>query len=250
MLDHILFIFEGKRTEHVIADSLLRFFIENENKVVVKSSYGTNIYDLYKNIKDDEFIDIFALIRERDNSLTSYSRDQFSQIYLFFDYDGHAPAASNDKLAEMLSFFNEETENGKLFVSYPMVESTRYIADLTFESILVRDVIKLSDLTRFKEIVHNEAAPKYQNVANYSKRDWQFLVNLHCKKANLIIGNGFVFPKSNVISQEDILTNQNKNHIIPNNEVSILSAFPLMILDYYGVNSTRDKIYEKQINNT
>ncbi len=58
MLDHILFIFEGKRTEHVIADSLLRFFIENENKVVVKSSYGTNIYDLYKNIKDDEFIDI------------------------------------------------------------------------------------------------------------------------------------------------------------------------------------------------
>jgi hypothetical protein len=36
----------------------------------------------------------------------------------------HSPAANDDKIIELLDFFNEETENGKLFISYPMVNQS------------------------------------------------------------------------------------------------------------------------------
>ena len=43
MTEHILFVFEGEKTENQIANNLLSFFIKEEDKVVVKSAYKTDI---------------------------------------------------------------------------------------------------------------------------------------------------------------------------------------------------------------
>ena len=57
----------------------------------------------------------------------------FSEVYLFFDYDGHhnnipKKLSGKDALEEMLETFNNETELGKLYVSYPMVEAIKEIS--------------------------------------------------------------------------------------------------------------------------
>lgn len=108
MTERILFVFEGEKTEKTITDSLLKKFIENDKRVVL-SSFKTDIYSLYKLMSEDEDLDVFAVLKEKNPDLVDFDRDSFSQLFLFFDYDGHAPTASDEKIDRLLSFFNEET---------------------------------------------------------------------------------------------------------------------------------------------
>lgn len=66
---------------------------------------------------------------ELEEQLYGLSRDDFSEVYLFFDYDGHqnnlGESDDSDALEQMLISFDNETENGKLYISYPMVEALR-----------------------------------------------------------------------------------------------------------------------------
>ena len=66
MTEHILFVFEGEKTENQIANNLLSFFIKEEDKVVVKSAYKTDIYWLYNQIIEDDDLDIFHLLKEKN----------------------------------------------------------------------------------------------------------------------------------------------------------------------------------------
>ncbi|HHQ4645768.1 TPA: hypothetical protein ACSP3W_004102, partial [Aeromonas veronii] len=234
-----------EKTEHIIADSLLRFFIGiDDEKIVIKSSYKTDVYGLYQQVKDDQFIDIFELIKERDSSLAGYSRDKFSQIYIFFDYDGHSHRADDEHLDELISFFNEETENGKLFISYPMVECLRFISELSMDSGFVCEQVKIADCVNFKKTVHETAAVNFRDVTSYGPREWGLLVNLHCKKAKFIVDGKLEFPLDRLISQGEIFDKQKTGHIDVNQEVSVLSAFPLVVLDYYGSAKTHEMLLQ------
>ncbi len=62
-----------------------------------------------------------------DNELENISKDQIAEIYLFFDYDKHASNSSDEKIKKMLEVFDNETEKGKLYISYPMIEAIKHI---------------------------------------------------------------------------------------------------------------------------
>ncbi len=131
MSNHILFVFEGQNTEKQIADNLLEniFIIEN---TVIQCAFCTDIYQLHKAISTDEDLDVFMLLKEKHQNATTlagYNKNDFAEIYMFFDYDGHAPNAHDEKIKEVLNFFNEETSYGKLFLSYPMVEALKHVSD-------------------------------------------------------------------------------------------------------------------------
>ena len=77
--------------------------------------------------------DIIEVLRESNKKireqLEGLSRDDFSEVFLFFDYDVHqtnlGKADDGDVINQMLESFDNETENGKLYISYPMVEALR-----------------------------------------------------------------------------------------------------------------------------
>ena len=54
-------------------------------------------------------------------------------IGAFFDYDFQNSQLSlyeiNRRVEEMLKLFDDETDNGKLYINYPMIESIRYTRD-------------------------------------------------------------------------------------------------------------------------
>ena len=92
---------------------------------------------LWKQLKADDFdIDVIEVLRESNDEikkqLTGLSRDDFSEVYLFFDYDAHqtnlGKTVNEDVIHQMLESFDNETENGKLYISYPMVEALRDFA--------------------------------------------------------------------------------------------------------------------------
>ena len=115
-----LFVFEGSRAESKYVEQLERNFLGK--RISVKCVYDAEIYQLYKSLEKEELdFDMVELLKERSEEnaelLKDYTRDSFAYIYLFFDYDAHSTLADDSKIEEMLEFFDNETENGLLYIS-------------------------------------------------------------------------------------------------------------------------------------
>lgn len=237
--NHILFVFEGSVTEQEVFDHLKSLFTGNKESSVLIAYHCGEIYSLYHKMKNDPDLDLIGILQEipgKNQSLAEISRRQISEIYLFFDYDGHAPAADDAKLKEQLKHFDNETENGKLFISYPMVEAIRHIKD----GVDFKDVTAKKNLGKsYKHVVNSKSSlPTIKNLGN---DDWKRIVSEHCKKLNYLMHGDFVFPARRE-EQIDIFEQQLTNHITPHDKVAILSAFPIFLLDYYGVSKLSQAI--------
>ena len=228
---NILFIFEGEKAEKQITDNLTKYFI-NEN-VVVQCAYCANIYHLYKELAEDEYLDVFNLLKELDSNkdiLSGYKRSDFAEIYMFFDYDGHDSIAGDDKLLELLDFFNEETSTGKLFISYPMVESLKHHNQtMDFKQLKV----KAKENIRYKKMVNDVAHKELKQIKKYSKEIWIFLLEIHLKKMNFIVNDVYTLPMEHY-TQIEIFGNQIEKYINVDSTVAVLNSFPVFLFDYYG----------------
>ena len=231
MANHILLVFEGARTESLIFNNLKKFYLKESSNTIVIGLYGSSIYSLYQRKKSDPDLDIFSLIKEKpenQNELLNVSRDDVSEIYLFFDYDGHDTQATDEKLVEMLSLFNEETEDGKLYLSYPMVESLKHLKT----GVPFQDVIIESN-TEYKKHVSENCDACFIDFTKLTQNDWKIILEEHCKKLNYLVMGDFMLPK-NYVDQGTIFENQKEKYIDPSNKVAVLSSFPVFLMDYYG----------------
>lgn len=133
---HIAFVYEGEKTEKVLVERMKELFFEEIADVMIFSFPACgNIYMIWNKLREYEFeIDVIDAIREispkAKELLEGYSISDFSEVYLFFDYDAHNDNLPQvyrrtDVVEELLQAFDNETENGKLYISYPMIESLR-----------------------------------------------------------------------------------------------------------------------------
>ncbi len=239
MSNNILFIFEGPKTEKSITDNLIKFFV-NENTVIT-CAYCTTIYKTYSDISADEYLDTFNLVKDIEankDTLKDYKRSDFAQIFMFFDYDGHATNASDKKLNDLLDFFNEETEKGKLYISYPMVEALKHIESYdTFKDLIVSS----QDFENYKKIVSDNCIETLKHFHLYDIDTWKTVIKSHLMKMNDIVNDTYQFPIS-VIDQLTIFSKQIEKHINKDKTVAILSAFPIFLHDYYGNEELRKRI--------
>ena len=142
------------------------------------------------------------------------------------------------KLNELLIFFNEETEKGKLYISYPMVEALKHISDY---SNFKNSCIECKKNVKYKKIVSDEAINDLIDFTSYNDTIWRNLIILHLKKMNYLCIDEFELPNQ-LFNQLEIFYNQIEKYISPHNKVTILSAFPIFIHDYYGNENTLSKI--------
>ncbi len=232
MADTILLVFEGERAEPKIFDSLKKTFFGSETNSIIQASYNAEIYQLWKQVRDDEFLDVVELLRERSEknriSLAGIERDQVSQIFLFFDYEGHATDATDEKIQKMLGHFNEETENGKLYISYPMVEALKHLSpDFQNQTVPAKQNIN------YKQMVAESSSP-YQDMRKVDANDWKHIISENLKKGNFIACSQYALPESPT-SQPEIFKGQLVNFIDPLSEVSVLSGIPFFVVEYFGM---------------
>ncbi len=239
MATKILFIFEGAKKEKSISDNLTQFFV-NEHTLIT-CAYCTTIYKMYHEIAADEDLDTFSLLEEipiNKEPLKGFKRADFAQIYLFFDYDGHATNASDEKLKQLLAFFNEETDKGKLYISYPMVEALKHIENFdTFKDLKINYKVK-----DYKQIVNKNCIKDLIDFNVYNLDIWRQLVDVHLKKMNRIVNDFFEFPVA-IIEQSTIFKNQLEKYIKIDQTVAVLSAFPVFLHDYYGNEKIRNRCH-------
>lgn len=234
-MERTLFVFEGEHREKLYFESLEKAFFDGEQSRILVS-FQNDIYELYKQLSADDDLDPFELIKQLNTLatsrevLTNLRRDQIGQIYLFFDMEPHDEQFDSQKLLDMIALFNNETEQGKIFISYPMIEAIRDIDDHT--EYLTRTV-RLNDCKgrSYKPLSAERGNPIYQDAKKIDKQTWQTLITANLQKANyLISGSCNQIP---VIDQHPIAQTQ-LDQFLPRGEISVLAAFPIFLADYFG----------------
>lgn len=254
-----LFVFEGNRAESKYVEKLEQNFLGE--RISVKCVYDAEIYQLYKSLKKEDLdFDMIELLKERSKEnaelLKDYTRDSFAYIYLFFDYDAHSTLADDNKIKEMLKFFNNETRNGLLYISYPMVEAIRHYKDLdSFKELAVKckrancpykanckDFKVCINEPHYKKFSASDCRSDLCNINKYTNEVWQELIYAHVSKMNYLVNEQFAFPEKTEL-QSTIFESQLEKHI--NHKcpmIAVLSAFPIYVLDYFGIETTKKKL--------
>ena len=262
----ILFIFEGK-DDKTYFESIKRLFFPEKSETFL-CTYNSNIYSLYTKLKDHDAlngkleVDTVSVFKEiltekGDNTLKDIREDEVSEIYLFFDYDFQEKSRTleenNKRLSEMLDYFTDETDNGKLYINYPMVESLRYTKELPDNNYWSYTVSRQKcQEESFKHQVHEfsfyksnleylvltikpaDDETKIHQKADTAKTNWQHLVTMNTSKANYICNDKNELPEE-VKSQKEIYDNQLAKYVDTEEcKVAILNAFPIFLFDYFG----------------
>ena len=150
----------------------------------------------------------------------------------------------------MLSFFNNETENGKLYINYPMVESIRYTKKLP-DSSYNTYTIAVSTCTDFKHLADDFS--DYGNLDFISfritkkeelkipseaqiktiKSNWEMLKTQNVIKADFICtGNATIPVDKNDINQDRLFHMQISKYVSSKKEIAILNSFPVFLFEY------------------
>lgn len=160
-----LLIVEGNHEKNELISILLKVYprIDIEmNDIVI---YHTNIYQLYDEIvkeydeewdKDD--IDLPLIVGRKIKCSEDMSKDNFKNILIVFDYERHDTHFSEEKISRLQAYFNDSTNQGKLYINYPMVESYQHLISLSDESFAERSVsVLLRPGSQYKDMVRKES---------------------------------------------------------------------------------------------
>lgn len=246
----ILFVLEGERREAMLFESIERLFFSRPNDNIV-CSFGNNIYELYRQMRSlGGGADIVGVMKENGRIDAGVNASEFSDVFLFFDLDIHNHNQSIDEsrrqLREMLSYFDNETENGRLYVNYPMIESI-YHTDLLPDGNYCNYTVGIDDCSDYKRIAR-EFGP-YSNLDHLCVNDrnvgrpemvsriranWLHLVDMNASKAATLcdVNSGAEGIRGKV-DQIDIFDSQDRKYISPSKEVAVLNGFPLFLCDYF-----------------
>lgn len=127
-----LIVVEGEHEKDNLIKMIIRIFPElslNFDNVLV---YGADIYDLYQDIiKEYEEdwdengceIDIPYLISKRLNIEPKLDKRNFTNIIMMFDYERHDSMFDFDKISRLQKHFINVSDEGILYINYPMIES-------------------------------------------------------------------------------------------------------------------------------
>ena len=251
--DYKAFIVEGAAREPQIIDNIEKLFFSHGNVKIITLPAGENIYMLWKKLKADDFdTDIIEVLREGNEDirkqLIGLSRDDFSQVFLFFDYDMHQNNLSKDDdtdvVARMLESFDNETENGKLYISYPMVEALRdYKPGVCGEKkTCYVSVEKMKEYKNSSSV--RSANPRFKE---YDFEIWKDIIDVFAMRISCL------FRSTDTLEYEKYLEIASPDgiYLMENMEmqrkgVFVLSAFPEFLVDYFGVKLWRTCVNHKK----
>lgn len=131
----VLLVVEGEKQEPLLLSRLFELYGLDASYEIF--TYGTNLYELYERMfdaEDPETLSLLGVLKEResgkrhpDEKLLRMLDKDFSDILLVFDFERQDNRFSYERLATMLKHFSESTDEGKLYINYPMVEACRHL---------------------------------------------------------------------------------------------------------------------------
>jgi hypothetical protein len=249
MSNIILLVFEGEIIEEQVFESIKKFFFLSSNgQQMIRSSFKAEIYQLWNEVKDDAYFDIVEVIKQRpDSDIKDINRIDVSEVHFFFDHDAHShsdtmsPQDYNEMINNLLDTFDDEFDQGKLWISYPMTEAIKHCTDNPADCF--RDaLLYISDNMNYKKRV-NEIS-HYKDIKKYDKNTWHYLTMINIQRTFCLVNNIYEADvdyqeikhwfEQNAIIVKMIQEKQYEKFILPKNQVVALSPFPLFLINYFG----------------
>lgn len=254
MESNILIIVEGARTEPAFFNRLLGVFDQNFEIYCL----GTNIYTLYKRMKEIEFNgDLKSVLIELHPEQRELLSKKFAYTYLVFDCDVHHPkkedircieeiiADNFSKLREMAEYFVDETDPsvGKLYINYPMMESYRDCDDF-FDENYKSTMVSLPAILSYKKDVGKRKLSRVR-VDSYTEKQFSLLVLQNIYKLNVILTDTW----SKLSYEEYLIQSSAKRILLAEQDIakrskmlSVINTSIFILSDYFG---NRDGCYDK-----
>ena len=137
-----------------------------------------------------------------------------------------------DVLDQMLLNFDNETENGKLYISYPMVEALR-----DFEpgkcGDPVRCLLPISEIRNYKTV---SATALYPQFDRYNYEIWKGIIDVYSMRLSCLMNEEEMISYNtyiDTVTPREVQLMEKREY--NKGYVFILSAFPEFLLDYYGI---------------
>lgn len=243
---HIAFVYEGEKTEKALIQKMIQvYFSDISNPTIITLSASGNLYMLWNKLREYSFqaevIDVMKEISQSaKETLEGLTARDFSEVYLFFDYDAHNDNLPKeyrdyDVVKEMLAFYDNETEFGKLYISYPMIESLRELSKETED--YGTFYAPLNNEWDYKQYVANQW--EFQNFSHMDKDKWEVACRASVKRANLIVNYKEQIPTYkqflDELNQKSIYNAQIACFVLENKMVGVLNSVPLFLLEYFDI---------------
>ena len=237
-----LLIIEGESCEKAFFNKFIKTIKADKNITIIP--FCNDIYELYKNIEElgeTTTKDVILNYCELDNKTRQLLNEtKFVYTYLVFDLDlqdGNEDERKEklEQVNKMLNLFNNETEYGKLFVNYPMMESYRHF-DITNPNTLNNKSVVVDNeiLTHYKELVGQDGSTK--NVNKYTSKDFHTITKAHLMQANLLVNGQFKKPNPKEYVDLIDIANINKkqgNLILKKKKMLVLNTSTFLYSEFY-----------------
>ena len=204
--------------------------------------YKTNIYQLYSELNKLEFdadiIDVLKTSPRHNDNEKDILNNKFAYKYLVFDLDFQDTRydCKYNILHKMIEYFSDETDNGKLYVNYPMLESYRDMKYIGDEEYYQRS-ISITETKRYKSIVDQRG--NTLDINRYTWNNYLEILKMNIKKANYItikkLIKGTYKNYQDNLTQEKICIKQ-EMMIKKNGLINVLNCGIFFLLDYFGEN--------------
>lgn len=129
---------------------------------------------------------------ENDEKRKQLLYDTYSDIYMIFDFDPQHDHPHFDTIRRMISYFNDSTLYGKLFLNYPMMQSYKHFDRLPCSSFEYLEVT-LEEIKKYKEIVGNVSG--FTDLSQYSYITYYSIAVHHLKKVNKVLNGLYEIPE-------------------------------------------------------
>lgn len=227
---NILIICEG-RDEETLFNRLFDLYSITLNYALYQ--YKTNLHLFGKFLfeeyidKGSDFEDLDIIQVLKDFRFDEVLEKKYTDILLVFDFDPQDPRYKSDRLKQLQHFFSESTNQGQLYINYPMVE-----AALDFNLIPDPDYInKIIDFELLKRNVYKNKVKKSSAIGGYSELDSTNLPIILRQTADKFskIAEGSYGSKYEQLLDYQIQLLQQKNCI------SIINTSLLFLKDYNSI---------------
>ena len=202
-------------------NTILKVMIECFDKLSINISniyiYKTDIYDLYHYIEKkygehwfegDVNIDLPLLISDRFDLNPKLDRRDFTNIILIFDYEHHDNWYSDEKIQRLQNHFSNSSEDGMLYINYPMVEALLHMSSIPDLEYLNKSIsVKCNPGSKYKSMIRKDSVlfrylNVYNSIWNYIRKN---IFELNDRQVDELVFN--ILSLSDVRSlREDIFT--------------------------------------------
>lgn len=249
MSEKILVLVEGVEKEMLFFDTFNRNYIGLNNDIRLVP-FGCNIYSLFQEMKGYDFeidlekaIELSPSISEKQKAKIKGMR--FGTKYLVFDFDFQEKTMSDEDkigaLRQMLNIFNNDTENGYLFINYPMFES--FQEKIASGTTYIESKINHSEFANYKRSISERNLGV--NCKNISFLEFKSYILAALKESNFLFHGNFdkKLPYEELISEKygtnvylrQIEELQTEDSIYPLNTSVLLPLFYFGYSKYKGV---------------